>query len=215
MSSKAQGAMEYLLSYGWAILVVMIVGAALWQLGILSPPSSAATSSGFSTLKPFLATCKAGPDAVWWTTFSKHGAYCQFANAAGDKIAIVDLNLTINNDSCRDNVIATQATYSNPTWSELYRIPTAKCCFDFGSANRCIPSSGSCGAASRLVLDNGQTFTVSIAGRPGASDNVGICRAALAPGQRYAMNVDITYEISVGGVITQQHSIGTVYVTAL
>jgi hypothetical protein len=36
IGSKGQGAMEYLMTYGWAILVVMIVGVVLWQLGIFS-----------------------------------------------------------------------------------------------------------------------------------------------------------------------------------
>ena len=65
-----------------------------------------------------------------------------------------------------------------------------------------------------MKIDNGQSFTVSIAGRPGASDNIGICKTGLAPGGKYAMNVDIAYEITVGGVMSKQHSIGTVYVTA-
>lgn len=34
---KAQAAMEYLMTYGWAILVVIIVLAALWGMGIFTP----------------------------------------------------------------------------------------------------------------------------------------------------------------------------------
>jgi hypothetical protein len=34
---KAQAAMEYLMTYGWAILIVIIVAAALWALGIFNP----------------------------------------------------------------------------------------------------------------------------------------------------------------------------------
>ena len=34
---KGQGAMEYLMTYGWALLVIVIVGAALFALGILNP----------------------------------------------------------------------------------------------------------------------------------------------------------------------------------
>jgi hypothetical protein len=34
---KGQGAMEYLMTYGWALLVIIIVGAALFALGILNP----------------------------------------------------------------------------------------------------------------------------------------------------------------------------------
>jgi len=35
--NKGQGAMEILLTYGWAILVVIIVGVVLWQMGIFNP----------------------------------------------------------------------------------------------------------------------------------------------------------------------------------
>jgi hypothetical protein len=48
---KAQSAMEYLMTYGWAILIVIIVAAALYALGVFNPQTyvgSAAT--GFSNL---------------------------------------------------------------------------------------------------------------------------------------------------------------------
>jgi len=41
------------MTYGWAILVVMIVGVVLWQLGIFGPgPGGANTASGFTKIKP-------------------------------------------------------------------------------------------------------------------------------------------------------------------
>lgn len=49
---KGQGAMEYLMTYGWAILVVMIVGVVLWQLGIFGGgPGAANTARGFGKIK--------------------------------------------------------------------------------------------------------------------------------------------------------------------
>lgn len=36
---KGQGAMEYLMTYGWALLVIVVVGAALFALGVLNPQS--------------------------------------------------------------------------------------------------------------------------------------------------------------------------------
>jgi uncharacterized protein (UPF0333 family) len=39
MNSKGQGAMEYLMTYGWAILVVIIVGIVLWQSGVFGTGS--------------------------------------------------------------------------------------------------------------------------------------------------------------------------------
>ncbi|MBU0761993.1 MAG: hypothetical protein KKD39_03125 [Candidatus Altiarchaeota archaeon] len=52
---KGQGAMEYLMTYGWAILVVMIVGIVMWQLGIFNMGSTTLTATGFAKIKPQLA----------------------------------------------------------------------------------------------------------------------------------------------------------------
>lgn len=52
---KAQGAMEYLMTYSWAILVVMLVGIALWQLGVFDLGASrTATFTGFPTIRPHM-----------------------------------------------------------------------------------------------------------------------------------------------------------------
>jgi hypothetical protein len=55
VGNKAQAAMEYLMTYGWAILVVMVVGIAMWQLGIFNMGGASLTSTGFSKIKPQLA----------------------------------------------------------------------------------------------------------------------------------------------------------------
>ncbi|MFH1978460.1 MAG: hypothetical protein ABIJ92_03985 [Candidatus Aenigmatarchaeota archaeon] len=45
---KAQAAMEYLMTYGWAILIVVIVAAALFALGLFNPGTfTQSTSTGF------------------------------------------------------------------------------------------------------------------------------------------------------------------------
>jgi len=59
MERKGQGAMEYLMTYGWAILVVMIVGVVLWQLGIFGGgPGAVNTASGFGKVKPMEPSIK-------------------------------------------------------------------------------------------------------------------------------------------------------------
>jgi hypothetical protein len=48
---KAQSAMEYLMSYGWAILVLVIMGAAFYALGLFNPTTFAGrTVTGFQVL---------------------------------------------------------------------------------------------------------------------------------------------------------------------
>ena len=43
------------MTYGWAILVVMIVGIAIWQLGVFNMGAVSITSTGFTKVKPQLA----------------------------------------------------------------------------------------------------------------------------------------------------------------
>ena len=48
---KAQSAMEYLMTYGWAILIVIIVAAALYALGVFNPATfTGRTATGFQVL---------------------------------------------------------------------------------------------------------------------------------------------------------------------
>ena len=51
MKRKAQAAMEYLMTYGWAILIVIIVAAAMYSLGIFNPATWTGTrSTGFANI---------------------------------------------------------------------------------------------------------------------------------------------------------------------
>jgi hypothetical protein len=50
-AKKAQSAMEYLMTYGWAILIVIIVAAALYALGVFNPATfTGRTATGFQVL---------------------------------------------------------------------------------------------------------------------------------------------------------------------
>jgi len=57
---KAQSAMEYLMTYGWAILIIAVVLGALFSLGVFSGPSllgtSCIASPGFLCQNPVLST---------------------------------------------------------------------------------------------------------------------------------------------------------------
>jgi hypothetical protein len=51
MKRKAQAAMEYLMTYGWAILIVIIVAAALYALGVFNPATwTGDRATGFTNL---------------------------------------------------------------------------------------------------------------------------------------------------------------------
>ncbi len=51
--SKGQTAMEYLMTYGWAILIVLVVGAVLYFYGFFTPGKLVGASiQGFTKLRP-------------------------------------------------------------------------------------------------------------------------------------------------------------------
>ena len=57
---RSQSALEYMMTYGWAILVIVIVAGVLYSLGIFSPASSlSSTVTGFSNLGSVTGECTA------------------------------------------------------------------------------------------------------------------------------------------------------------
>ena len=50
-SKRSQSALEYMMTYGWAILIIVIVAVILYSMGIFNPSSSvSSTVIGFSGL---------------------------------------------------------------------------------------------------------------------------------------------------------------------
>ena len=47
---KAQSAMEYLMTYGWAILIISVVLAALWSIGVFSSPGGGGSAACVGTI---------------------------------------------------------------------------------------------------------------------------------------------------------------------
>ncbi|MFH1788405.1 MAG: hypothetical protein ABH834_03385 [Candidatus Altiarchaeota archaeon] len=81
---RGQAAMEYLMTYSWSILVVMLVGIAMWQLGIFNLGSGASsTYSGFPRIKPQLTL-------VSVTTEGNFSGY--FTNGAGGSIMLSNVS---------------------------------------------------------------------------------------------------------------------------
>jgi hypothetical protein len=111
---RGQGALEYLMTYGWAILVILVVGVALWQMGVFSPPATQPGCSGFSQLMPLDSQFK-GTELI-----------VVLSNDAGTKLNIIDTNATIGSDS--DTGFALDAgTLMRPGLSQ-------KVTYTFGSA---------------------------------------------------------------------------------
>ena len=59
-SRRSQSALEYMMTYGWAILIIVIVAVILYSMGIFNPSSSVtSTVTGFSGLGSVTAQCTA------------------------------------------------------------------------------------------------------------------------------------------------------------
>jgi len=68
-SSKAQSAMEYLMTYGWAILIISVVLAALYQLGVFNPMT-------FAPKAPPGSCQVFRPNGPYTTSFINLGGVC-------------------------------------------------------------------------------------------------------------------------------------------
>ena len=55
---RSQSALEYMMTYGWAILIIVVVAVILYSMGIFNPSSSiTTTSTGFSPFIVSSAVC--------------------------------------------------------------------------------------------------------------------------------------------------------------
>lgn len=98
MARKGQTAMEYLMTYGWAILIIVVVGAVLFAYGVFSPakliPKGACTSGSLYI------------DAKDWLLTSGGQFTMQVQNRVGDTINIV--NTTINDGTATQSSLTSQ-----------------------------------------------------------------------------------------------------------
>jgi hypothetical protein len=92
LGNKGQGAMEYLMTYGWAILVVMIVGVVLWQLGVFNVGQGNLVVTGFVKMQPLTPSI----------AYRNASFTASFTNALGTTIKIdnVTVNESIANGMC-------------------------------------------------------------------------------------------------------------------
>jgi hypothetical protein len=200
--------MEYLMSYGWAILVIMIVGAALWQLGIFNMGGNVApTMSGFQALKPLLATCKLGTSIYGFP--AARGFSCQFVNNAGTRIVIKDMNFSVNGKSCNHNYIDINPDSANPTAIQLYRLCNTKnfdcplfMCWDLNLGASCLGTTW-------VPIEKDRQFTASV-----FDNGFSVYCQTIKTGDPYTVAVDVTYDTAGIGVASTKRSTGTIHMIA-
>ena len=87
---RSQSALEYMMTYGWAILVIVIVAGVLYSLGIFSPSSSLSTTiTGFSGLSVTQAGCV--------NSVNNQILELYVTNTVGYPVNITKINTTGNN----------------------------------------------------------------------------------------------------------------------
>jgi hypothetical protein len=89
---KGQTALEYLMTYGWMLVIISIVAVVLWQMGIFDRTVPYG-STGFSQVKPL----------DWKASYSDRALTLTLTNDAGTGILLEDVNVTTFTNTCSVN----------------------------------------------------------------------------------------------------------------
>lgn len=88
---KAQAAMEYLMTYGWAIIIVIIVAAALYAMGLFNPGTQS-IATGFNNIGK--------PEPGGWQMLGTGNFTVLLANNAPYGVNITSLTVDFGATSC-------------------------------------------------------------------------------------------------------------------
>lgn len=103
---RSQSALEYMMTYGWAILIIVIVAGVLYSLGIFNPSTSAGTTvTGFSGFSVQAQCVPGGAEQIMIT------------NGVGYAVNITGVNSTGNGQSTN---IKNAYVYLTPLQSTSY-----------------------------------------------------------------------------------------------
>jgi hypothetical protein len=225
MQTRAQGAMEYLMTYGWAILVIMIVGVVMWQLGIFHMGVIPPTASGFPVMKPLLATSQIRNDTVWGPYHGNGEEYYGFAtqlvNSAGADIYVENLQIFVNGRVCKYAIVSLDSAWTGDGTTSYanfhcdegatfcdFTYPTCSC-RAYG-----IPC-GTAGSIPRFPIKKDSQFTVAALSWVNRIDGMykyGVCGEGAVPGEPYTVEIEITYVVNVGGVESTKTDRGVIRV---
>jgi len=208
--------MEYMMTYGWAVLIVMVAGVVLWRLGIFNISSSIApTSQGFHILRPVLATCRM-EKGVWRPNYN--GFSCQFTNNAGAAIKVFGFNISVDGKSCRWMILDAIPTYTAGVSDYIYRTCSSEnfactitlCSLTNPAPSRCQPF----GWMALYTIPKDAQFSVMALSNTGVAPGgtIGPC-VDITSERKYEVDVELTYEISMGGVTSVKTDNGIIQIT--
>ena len=198
MSRRGQGAMEYFMTYGWALIVVITVGVVLWQTGFLEMGKSMpVTTTGFVQVKPITANClmhEFGLDDGYYNGFG-----CQFQNNVGKPINIVGLDIKVNGEYCAFQDLGDNVFQGTGRWTD-------KSCF----------TSQDCGnvlwVPPEWVVPKSGMFTIGTDGNIG-TPFANICDN-INPNEFYLLDVKIAYQVELGETQTIKYSNGEIRINS-
>jgi hypothetical protein len=151
MSMKAQSAMEYLMTYGWAILIVIIVAAALYALGIFNPATyTQSTAVGFQGFQVPTGGWQVNDTTVTVVLKNMAGANINITNIeatyAGTTTGSVSPDLTANGGALAPNGQATffldGGDYAGPDSGASYSVTIEVTYDNLASGLTGFPSTG-------------------------------------------------------------------------
>jgi hypothetical protein len=140
MLKKAQAAMEFLMTYGWAILVVLAAIAALAYFGVLSP----------DRFLPEKCTLPSGVACLDFTYDTTNGITVVIQNSAG--FDMQNVIVSINGTNCQDEEATDYGTGNNATLTDGEQ---AEMHISSGTCNQLF--SGKFKGELRIKYDNAQT----------------------------------------------------------
>lgn len=91
MRQHGQGSFEYMMSYGWAVLVIVVLAVVLWNIGVFNP-NNVTQAAGFSMLRP-----------VSWN-FVGGNSQSTYATIVISNIGGVDLRVGMNGTNDRNTL---------------------------------------------------------------------------------------------------------------
>ncbi len=100
--SKGQSALEYLMTYGWALVVIVIVIAALFAFGIFNPPD-AGTCTGLNKL------------AYIQHSISNGNVFLRVSNGTGGQIVLSSVDFNSANNAFTASAVTPGTGFSSAT----------------------------------------------------------------------------------------------------
>jgi hypothetical protein len=211
---RGQAATEYILSYGWVAMIVILVAVVLWYLGIFEPRVGYSfTSTEFGALKPLIASCSVGTNN--WAG-SVNGITCTFSNGAGDKVFIRNVEVEVTKlglatQKCYLGLAATKTGgpgVANNWYVMKYNSAVPITCGYNGPGFACSDPFNT-GRQEWMPVEKSENFVVMGLGDNSQGPPKNNCYD-LKPLDRFTAKIDIEYAVDIGGVLGVKHAVGTV-----